>query len=67
MTYLKVELASVIDWGEYFVKGTYSLEGDRPLVFSCYEIIQTIVSSVQVGNTPNVQAVVRNLSGAPEI
>lgn len=67
MTYLKIELASVIDWGESFVKATYSLEGDGPLVFSCYEVIQTIVSSVQVGNTPNVQAVVRSLSVAPEI
>ena len=30
-----VELAVVIDIGEHFIKATYSLEGDGPLVFSC--------------------------------
>ena len=67
MAYLKIELASIIDWGKSFVKATYSLEGDGPLVFSCYEVVQKIVSSVRVGNTPNVQAIVRSLSIAPEI
>ena len=68
-TYLKIELVSVIDWGESFVKAMYLFKGDGPLVFSCYEVIQTIVPSVLVGNTPTckVQAVVRSLSVATEI
>ena len=37
--YLRVELAAVIDCGERFVKATYNLEGDGPLVFQCYDII----------------------------
>lgn len=36
-------------------------------MFSCHEVVQTIVSSVQVGNTPDVQAIVRSLSVAPGI
>ena len=34
-----VELAVYVDAGEEFVKATYRLEGDGPLVFDCYEII----------------------------
>ena len=34
---LKLELAITIDLGERFVNATYFLEGDGPLVFSCYE------------------------------
>ena len=36
---LKVELAVVSDLGEHFVKSTYTLEGDGPLVFDCFEAI----------------------------
>ena len=45
----------------------HSLEGYGPLVFNTYEVVQTIVSSIQVGNTPIVHAVVRSLSVAPGI
>ena len=34
---LMIELAIVVDAGEPFIKATYFLEGDGPLVFSCYE------------------------------
>ena len=64
---LKIELASIIDWGEAFVKATYNLEGDGPLAFTCYEIIQTVVASIQVANTPNVNAVSRSLAPAPAV
>lgn len=37
---LKLELAVAIDVGEHFFKATYYLEGDGPLVFSCYEKLQ---------------------------
>ena len=32
---LRIELASIIDWGEVFVKATCNLEGDGPLAFTC--------------------------------
>ena len=54
---LKIELAAVIDWGKAFVQATYNLEGNRPLGFSCYDLVQTIVASIQVANTPNINAV----------
>ena len=53
----KIELAAVIDWGEAFVKATYNLENDGPLAFTCYETIQEVITSIQVGNIPNVKAV----------
>lgn len=55
----KLELAAIIDWGKPFVTTTYDLEGDGPLVFTCYEKIQAIVASIEVGNTPNLDAVVK--------
>ena len=39
---LKLELAGTIDVGEHFVKATYFLEGDGPLVFACYEKLSTV-------------------------
>ena len=32
----QTELAAIVDAGEAFVKATYSLEGDGPLVFHCF-------------------------------
>ena len=61
--YLQIELASVVDYGKHFVYGTYSLEGDGPfLVFSYYEVIQKIQAAIHAGYTPNIDAVIRNLS-----
>ena len=34
---LEIELAAMIDAGNHFTQATYYLEGDGPLVFSCYE------------------------------
>jgi hypothetical protein len=58
----KLELAAIIDWGKPFVTATYDLEGDGPLAFFCYEKIKAVVASIEVANTPNVDAVVRSLS-----
>ena len=44
------------------MKATYHLEGDGPLAFTCYEMIQTVVASIQVANTPNVNAVAKSLA-----
>ena len=48
----------IIDIGEHFVKGTYFLEGDGPLVFSCYEKLQAVAEACQAPYFPNVRAVV---------
>jgi len=39
---LQGELAAVIDIGIHFVSATYDLEGDGPLVLSCYEITERV-------------------------
>ena len=47
-----------IDVGQHFVKATYFLEGDGPLVFSCYEKLKAVAEAFQVPYFPNVRAVV---------
>ena len=54
---LQLELAAIVDIGEQFVKATYYLEGDGPLVFSCYERLQTASEACQAPHFPNVRAV----------
>lgn len=60
LSLLMVEIASIVDWGEPFVKGTYKLEGDGALAFCTYEVVQSIVAAIQVDNAPNVTAVIRS-------
>lgn len=55
---LQVELAVVIDVGEQFVKATYSLEGDGPLVFSCFEVLSNVDASIR-----NTVAIIEQISG----
>ena len=43
---LELELAALVDAGIHFVKATYYLEGDKPLIFSCYESLSTVAHSV---------------------
>ncbi len=59
---LKIELAAVVDYGEPFVMGTGILEGDGPLVFTCYKEVQVIVNAIHVENIPNVRAVTESVS-----
>ena len=47
----------MVDAGEAFVKATYNLEGDGPLVLKCFEVLSTLVADIQVGHYPNVQAI----------
>lgn len=61
MAHLQLELAAVVDCGEKFVKATYTLEGDGPLVFKCYEILNTLKASIHSADFPNVSAVARKL------
>ena len=60
---LQLEIAMTVDWGEPFVKACYFLEGDGPLALECYESITKVSATIQVGHTPNVQAVARQLTG----
>lgn len=59
---LHIELAATVDAGEPFVKATYILEGDGPLVLSAYKEIQELRASVRNEYYPNVVAVARRLS-----
>ena len=60
--YLQVEMAAVVDAGREFVKSTYKLEGDGPLVLDCYECLQTVLASIHVSNFPNVDAIIKTIS-----
>ena len=61
---LKLELASPVDVGEVFVKATCILEGDGPLVLSCFETLQGICNSCQNVHLPNVHAVAVAIVGS---
>lgn len=54
---LKLELAATTDVGEHFVKATYFLEGDGPLVFACYEKLSAVSQFCQAPHFPNVRAI----------
>lgn len=54
---LKLELAALVDVGKVFVKATYILEEDSPLVFSCFETLQGVYNPCQNVRLPNVHAI----------
>ena len=56
-----------MDAGEAFVKATYSLEGDGPLVFHCFEVLHTLSAGIQVAHYPNLQAIAQMLSGGSQV
>ena len=58
----QLELASVIDWGEHFVRATYTLEGDGPLCLRCFEVIDTIYAAISSAHCPNVEAIAKKLA-----
>ena len=45
-----------IDVEEHFVKATYFLEGDGPLVLSCYKKLKAVAETCQPAYFPNVRA-----------
>ena len=65
ISHLQVELAVVINVGEQFVKATYSLEGDGPLVFSCFEVLSAVDASINTAHMPNTLALIERLCGMP--
>ena len=60
---LLLELAALVDAGVHFVNATYYLEGDGPLIFTCYERLSAVTRAVAVGNYPNTTAVAREIAG----
>ncbi|CAB4013758.1 Hypothetical predicted protein [Paramuricea clavata] len=50
---LKLEIAALIDGGRSFVTTTYNLEGDGPLIFTCYQHLTALVQTVQLGASPS--------------
>ena len=59
---LQLELAAVVDIGVHFVKATYDLEGDGPLVLTCIDIVERVRIAVRSAYHPNIDAVAHNLS-----
>jgi len=60
--FLQMELAAVVDAGEPFVKSTYTLKGDGPLVFKCYDNIQVLKAGIDNPHYPNVRALAQRSS-----
>ena len=59
---LRIKLAAAIYTREPFIKATYHLEGDSPLVTSAYEEIATLRAAVRNAYYPNVIAVTEQIS-----
>ena len=59
---LQLELAPVIDAGEPFVKATYKLEGDGPLVFKYIDVLATLAAGIRTAYFPTLTAVSARLS-----
>lgn len=53
---LHIELAAMIDAGRHFVSATYYLEGDGPLVFTCYERLSALSHAIAIDSWANLQA-----------
>ena len=51
-----MELAAVIDVGTPFVKATYKLEGDGPLIFECYDVLASLAMGITTAHYPNQNA-----------
>ncbi|CAB4023964.1 RNA-directed DNA polymerase from transposon BS [Paramuricea clavata] len=59
---LKIEIAATVDAGEPFVKKTYSLEGDGPLVLEAYDAIIELANCVRLMHMPNVTQISSELA-----
>lgn len=59
---LQMELAITVDTMEPFVKTTYNLEGDGPLVLYAYQKISSLYAHIALAHHPNVVAVAENLA-----
>ena len=55
--YLLMELVSILDVGNAFVKATCNLEGNRSLVLSTYEHVAFLSSIATIVYCPNTAAI----------
>ena len=64
---LKMELAIIVDYGEIFVKAAYNLDGDGPLIWHCFEVIDSLCIAIKRldSRSPNAEAVANDLSKGP--
>ena len=53
----------MIDAGKNFVQATYYLEGDGPLVFTCYERLSTLAHAIAIESYPNTETKARQHAG----
>ena len=60
---LDIELADMIDAGKHFVQATFYLEGDGPLVFTCYERLSALAHAIATESYPNTEAKARQHAG----
>ena len=60
---LDIELTATIDAGKHFVQATYYLEGDGPLVFTCYEHLFALAHAIDIDSYPNTEAKARQHAG----
>lgn len=60
---LQLKLAAAIDAGEPFVKATYKLEGDGPLVFSCFDVLASLSVGIRTAYFPNLSAISARFAG----
>ena len=56
---LEIEFTAMIDAGKHFVSATYYLEGEGPLVFSCYQCRSALVHAIAIESYPNTETKVR--------
>ena len=62
LSYLMVELTVTVDAGMPFVQAMYNLEGDGPLVLTCYETISTHNTAANQAYNPNLRVVTSEIS-----
>lgn len=64
---LRLELGIIVDAGVHFVKATYYLEGDGPLIFSCYERLSAVVHAVGVAHYPSTLAIAQEIANGDAV
>ena len=59
---LQLQLAALVDIGKHLVEATYLLEGDGSLLFSCYEMLQSLATTFSQEHRPNLRALARTFA-----
>ena len=62
---LQVELAATIDAGMPFVKATFNLEGDGPLVLNCYDTISALNMAARQAYYPSLDGITAHIAANP--